>query len=83
MLDHLAPAAQHEDPRDGEGGARAAARGGALALHEVGHGHRVERADGPEREPYVCYLQGGTSRMHVELAAMSALQALRKSECYQ
>ena len=40
-------------------------------------------ADGPEREPYVCYLQGGTSRMHVELAAVSALQALRKSECYQ
>ena len=33
-------------------------------------------ADGPERSPYVCYLQGGTSRLHVELAAMTALEAL-------
>lgn len=33
-------------------------------------------ADGPEREPYVCYLQGGTSRLHVELAALAALNAL-------
>lgn len=40
-------------------------------------------ADGPEREPHVCYLQGGTSRMHVELAALSALEAIRTSECYQ
>lgn len=34
-------------------------------------------ADGPEREPYVCYLQGGTSRVHVELAALAARVALR------
>ncbi len=33
-------------------------------------------ADGPEREPYVCYLQGGTARFHVELAALTALEAL-------
>lgn len=33
-------------------------------------------ADGPEREPYVCYLQGGTSRLHVELAALAALEKL-------
>ena len=33
-------------------------------------------ADGPEREPYVCYLQGGTSRLHVELAALAALEML-------
>lgn len=33
-------------------------------------------ADGPEREPYVCYLQGGTARLHVELAALFALEAL-------
>lgn len=39
-------------------------------------------ADGPEREPHVCYLQGGTSRIHVELAALSALEALRKSPCH-
>jgi cystathionine beta-lyase family protein involved in aluminum resistance len=39
-------------------------------------------ADGPERAPYVCYLQGGTSRIHVELAALSALEALRKIECH-
>ena len=35
-------------------------------------------ADGPERPPHICYLQGGTSRFHGELAAMKALQALRK-----
>lgn len=34
-------------------------------------------ADGPERPPYVCYLQGGTSRLHVELAAMTALRELQ------
>lgn len=34
-------------------------------------------ADGPEREPYACYLQGGTARLHTELAALKALQALR------
>ena len=39
-------------------------------------------ADGPERPPYVCYLQGGTSRSHVELAALKALEALRKAECH-
>jgi len=39
-------------------------------------------ADGPERPPYVCYLQGGTSRMHVEVAALKALEALRKIECH-
>jgi cystathionine beta-lyase family protein involved in aluminum resistance len=33
-------------------------------------------ADGPEREPYVCYLQGGTARIHVEMAALTALTAL-------
>jgi cystathionine gamma-lyase len=33
-------------------------------------------ADGPEREPYVCYLQGGTARLHVEMAALTALEAL-------
>jgi cystathionine beta-lyase family protein involved in aluminum resistance len=33
-------------------------------------------ADGPEREPHVCYLQGGTSRLHVELAALAALEQL-------
>lgn len=33
-------------------------------------------ADGPEREPYVCYLQGGTARLHVEIAALTALAAL-------
>jgi cystathionine beta-lyase family protein involved in aluminum resistance len=36
-------------------------------------------ADGPEREPHVCYLQGGTSRIHVELAALKALAALRNN----
>ncbi len=35
-------------------------------------------ADGPEREPYLCYLQGGTSRWHVELAAVRALEELRR-----
>lgn len=35
-------------------------------------------ADGPEREPHVCYLQGGTSRVHVELAALNALRALEE-----
>ncbi len=34
-------------------------------------------ADGPEREPFACYLQGGTARLHTELAALKALQALR------
>lgn len=34
-------------------------------------------ADGPEREPYVCYLQGGTARWHVEVAAMKALESLK------
>jgi cystathionine beta-lyase family protein involved in aluminum resistance len=34
-------------------------------------------ADGPEREPYVCYLQGGTARLHVEIAALTALAALQ------
>jgi cystathionine beta-lyase family protein involved in aluminum resistance len=34
-------------------------------------------ADGPEREPYVCYLQGGTARLHVELAALTALEVLK------
>lgn len=34
-------------------------------------------ADGPERAPHVCYLQGGTSRVHVEMAALKALEALR------
>ena len=33
-------------------------------------------ADGPEREPYVCYLQGGTARLHVEIAALTALAQL-------
>lgn len=33
-------------------------------------------ADGPEREPFVCYLQGGTARLHVEMAALTALAAL-------
>ena len=37
-------------------------------------------ADGPEREPYVCYLQGGTARLHVELAALTALEALPARE---
>lgn len=37
-------------------------------------------ADGPERPPYVCYLQGGTARTHVELAALSALEALTQKE---
>ena len=36
-------------------------------------------ADGPEREPYVCYLQGGTARLHVELAALTALEVLKTS----
>jgi len=36
-------------------------------------------ADGPEREPFVCYLQGGTSRLHVELAALSALEQLERT----
>ena len=36
-------------------------------------------ADGPEREPYVCYLQGGTARIHVELAALVALEALAEA----
>lgn len=35
-------------------------------------------ADGPEREPFVCYLQGGTARLHVELAALAALAALEE-----
>lgn len=35
-------------------------------------------ADGPEREPYVCYLQGGTARLHVEIAALAALESLRE-----
>lgn len=35
-------------------------------------------ADGPERAPYICYLQGGTSRMHVEIAALKALEALKR-----
>ncbi len=34
-------------------------------------------ADGPERPPYVCYLQGGTARLHVEIAALVALEALQ------
>lgn len=33
-------------------------------------------ADGPERPPYSCYLQGGTARMHVELGALAAFDAL-------
>lgn len=33
-------------------------------------------ADGPERPPYACYLQGGTSRLHVELATLLALEVL-------
>lgn len=37
-------------------------------------------ADGPERPPHVCYLQGGTSRLHVELAALTALQACAGQE---
>jgi cystathionine beta-lyase family protein involved in aluminum resistance len=36
-------------------------------------------ADGPEREPHVCYLQGGTSRLHVELAALAALEQLESA----
>lgn len=35
-------------------------------------------ADGPERAPHVCYLQGGTSRIHVEMAALKALEALQR-----
>ncbi len=35
-------------------------------------------ADGPERPPYICYLQGGTARWHVETAALLALEACRK-----
>lgn len=34
-------------------------------------------ADGPERAPFVCYLQGGTARLHVEIAALTALAALK------
>lgn len=37
-------------------------------------------ADGPEREPYVCYLQGGTARVHVEIAALRALAELCKDK---
>lgn len=37
-------------------------------------------ADGPEREPHVCYLQGGTSRLHVEVAALAALEQLKSLE---
>lgn len=33
-------------------------------------------ADGPEREPYACYLQGGTARIHTEIAALKAIEAL-------
>ena len=37
-------------------------------------------ADGPERAPYVCYLQGGTARLHPEIAALKALAALKLPE---
>ncbi len=37
-------------------------------------------ADGPEREPYLCYLQGGTARLHPEIAALKALAALNIPE---
>ena len=36
-------------------------------------------ADGPERDPHVCYLQGGTSRLHGELAALAALEQLEST----
>ena len=33
-------------------------------------------ADGPLREPYACYLQGGVSLAHIQLGVLLALQEL-------